>query len=121
MPPPSFTKNMFLRALSPEAPGASVLPLALLGALGVSVLSVSAGAGEPTEDLAPPVRLVVMVSVDQMIPDQLDRLAPALKGGLGRIVREGMHYRDARLPYARTETGPGHVTCLLYTSDAADE
>lgn len=101
---------MFLRALSPEAPGASVLPLALLGALGVSVLSVSAGAGEPTEDLAPPVRLVVMVSVDQMIPDQLDRLAPALKGGLGRIVREGMHYRDARLPYARTETGPGHVT-----------
>ncbi|WP_419191212.1 alkaline phosphatase family protein [Saltatorellus ferox] len=51
-----------------------------------------------------------MLAVDQMIPEQLERLAPQLEGGLGRLYRQGTVYRDAMLPYARTETGAGHVT-----------
>ncbi|MEM8712415.1 MAG: alkaline phosphatase family protein [Planctomycetota bacterium] len=64
----------------------------------------------PQEEDLDPVRLVVLLSVDQMIPEQFERLAPQLEGGLGRLLREGTYYRDAHLPYARTETGAGHVT-----------
>ncbi|MFT5049458.1 MAG: hypothetical protein ACI8QZ_000851 [Chlamydiales bacterium] len=59
---------------------------------------------------APAPRLVVLVSVDQLIPEQLERLAPWLDGGLGRFHRTGRTFRAAELGYARTETGPGHVT-----------
>lgn len=85
--------------------------LALLWAPGALRAAVPQGAS--TEVLAPEsdaLRLVVMVSVDQMIPEQLERLAPQLEGGLGRLFRQGAVFRDARLPFARTETGPGHVT-----------
>ena len=52
-------------------------------------------------------RLVVLLSVDQLIPDQLERLGPDLAGGLGRLLREGRSLPGAALPYARTETGAG--------------
>ncbi len=55
-------------------------------------------------------RLVVLIAVDQMIPEQLERLAPLLTGGLGRFVHSGTVFREARLQYADTETGPGHAT-----------
>ncbi|MEL6431062.1 MAG: alkaline phosphatase family protein [Planctomycetota bacterium] len=55
-------------------------------------------------------RLVVLLSVDQLIPDQLERLGPDLAGGLGRLLREGRSLPGAALPYARTETGAGHTT-----------
>jgi arylsulfatase A-like enzyme len=58
----------------------------------------------------PPPRLVVLISVDQLIPEQLDRLEPVLDGGLGRLWREGAVYRAAALQHAATETGPGHAT-----------
>jgi len=66
-------------------------------------------AGTSTHSTDAP-RLVVLVSVDQMIPEQLERLAPWLDGGLGRFKRAGRMFRAAELGYARTETGPGHVT-----------
>ncbi len=59
---------------------------------------------------AEPPRLTVLLSVDQMRPDQLERLAPALDGGLARMLREGVVFRSATLDYAGTETGPGHAT-----------
>lgn len=43
------------------------------------------------------------------MPEQLDRLGGHLDGGIGRLVREGARY-PAALPYAVTETGPGHAT-----------
>lgn len=55
-------------------------------------------------------RLVVMVAVDQMIPAQLERLAPLLHGGLGRFQHRGLRFREASLGYGDTETGPGHAT-----------
>jgi len=57
-----------------------------------------------------PPRLIVLVSVDQLIPEQLERLDPWLDGGLGRVWREGLAFPAARLPYSATETGPGHAT-----------
>ncbi len=55
-------------------------------------------------------RLCLLVAVDQMIPEQLERLEPWFTGGLGRLAREGVVFREAYLPFAVTETGPGHVT-----------
>jgi len=65
-------------------------------------------AQEPV-DGAPP-RLVVMVSVDQMIPEQLERLGPHFEGGFDRFLTEGRSFRRAALGHSRSETGPGHVT-----------
>ena len=59
---------------------------------------------------APAPRLVVVVSVDQLVPEQLQRLAPHLAGGLGRFLREGTVFWRATVDYAGTETGPGHAT-----------
>ena len=52
-------------------------------------------------------RLVVMVVVDQLIPEQLQRLAPHLSGGFGRFLKEGAVFWRATVDYANTETGPG--------------
>lgn len=62
------------------------------------------------EQQSTPPRLVVLISVDQLREDQLDRLAPALSGGLQRFIQAGQRFRGARLAYSATETGPGHVT-----------
>ncbi len=65
-------------------------------------------------------RLLVVVVIDQFVPTHFERLEPALDGGLGRLWREGLVFTEARLPYAATETGPGHATiatgCLPRTS-----
>lgn len=86
-------------------------PAAALAWLAVAAVSASASVQEAAPE-APPERprLVVMVSIDQMIPEQLDRLEPFLTGGLGRFAREGRVHREARLRYSRTETGPGHAS-----------
>jgi len=59
---------------------------------------------------APAPRLVVVVAVDQLVPEQLERLAPHLTGGFGRFLREGTVFWRATVDYAGTETGPGHAT-----------
>ena len=55
-------------------------------------------------------RLVVLVAVDQLGPEQIDRLAPWLEGGLGRFVREGRMYVRAELQHGITETAAGHAS-----------
>jgi len=81
-----------------------------LYALALALFSGAVSAQTAAEAAAPRVRLVVLVAVDQMVPEQLDRLAPLLDGGLGRFAREGSVFRDARLQYAVTETAPGHAS-----------
>ena len=58
---------------------------------------------------APRARIVVAVSVDQLVPESLDRLAPWLTGGLGRFMRDGRVFPRAALLHGDTETGPGHA------------
>ena len=57
-------------------------------------------------------RLIVLLVVDQLIPEQLLRLDPWLDGGLGRLVRKGRFFPEAAFDHARTETGPGHATVV---------
>jgi len=54
------------------------------------------------------VRLGVVVVVDQMRPEYLDR-SDLPDGGFRRLRREGAVFTQARHPHIPTETGPGHA------------
>ena len=58
----------------------------------------------------PAPRLVVMIAVDQLIPEQLQRLEARFAGGFRRFLDEGAVFWRATVDYACTETGPGHAT-----------
>ena len=74
-----------------------------------SLLLVAFGLLVPQEQ-APAPRLVVVVCVDQMTPEQLERLRPWWTGGLGRFAEEGLRFRAAAHRHGVTETGPGHAS-----------
>jgi predicted AlkP superfamily pyrophosphatase or phosphodiesterase len=71
---------------------------------------------EPKENEARPQRaaakpkLVVLLVVDQMRGDYVDKFLGQWTGGLKRLVQEGAWFRDAAYPYAATETCVGHAT-----------
>jgi predicted AlkP superfamily pyrophosphatase or phosphodiesterase len=79
-------------------------------AASVGALALCSSAQEPATDASSRPRLVVMIAVDQMIPEQLERLRPHFTGGFARFANEGRVHRRALLDYSRTETGPGHAT-----------
>ena len=55
--------------------------------------------------------LVVVIVVDQLRPDYLERFAPLFTSrGFARLLREGSVRAGARLSYANAETAPGHAT-----------
>src|SRR5579859_3072649 len=55
-------------------------------------------------------KLVVLLVVDQMRADYVDKFRFQWTGGLKRLVDEGAWFRDAAYPYAATETCVGHST-----------
>ena len=55
-------------------------------------------------------RLVVMLVVDQMRGDYVDKFQGQWTGGLKRLIEEGAWFRNAAYPYAATETCVGHST-----------
>jgi len=55
-------------------------------------------------------KLVVLLVVDQMRGDYVDKFRYQWTGGLKRLVEEGAWFRDAAYPYAATETCVGHST-----------
>ena len=55
-------------------------------------------------------KLVVMIVVDQMRGDYVDKFRGEWSGGLKRLVEEGAWFREAAYPYAATETCVGHAT-----------
>jgi len=61
---------------------------------------------------APKPRLVVVITVDQLRPDYLERYRSQLKGGFAMLLKEGASFTDAYQDHAVTETAPGHSTIL---------
>lgn len=55
-------------------------------------------------------KLVVMIVVDQMRADYIDKFLGQWSAGLKRLVEEGAWFREAAYPYAATETCVGHAT-----------
>jgi len=68
-----------------------------------------AAAPKAPQALAKP-KLVVLLVVDQMRADYVDKFLHQWTGGLKRLVEEGAWFRDATYPYATTETCVGHST-----------
>ena len=62
----------------------------------------TAGSGRP--------RLVVMIVVDQMRADYIDRYQTQWTAGLRRMLDSGASFTRAAYPYGGTLTCPGHVT-----------
>ncbi len=67
-------------------------------------------AAEPVKKAPTRPKLVVLLVVDQMRGDYVDKFLPQWTGGLRRLVEEGAWFRDAAYPYAATETCVGHST-----------
>src|SRR5438270_12860474 len=55
-------------------------------------------------------KLVLLIVVDQMRGDYVDKFLHQWTGGLRRLVEEGAWFHDAGYPYAATETCVGHAT-----------
>lgn len=55
-------------------------------------------------------KLVVMIVVDQMRADYVDKFKGQWASGLKRLVEQGAWFREAAYPYAATETCVGHAT-----------
>jgi predicted AlkP superfamily pyrophosphatase or phosphodiesterase len=63
-----------------------------------------------TPGSAPTPRLVVVISVDQMRADYLDRFDAQFTGGLRWLIDNGLRFTKAHHDHATTSTGPGHTT-----------
>src|SRR5438094_7415420 len=72
------------------------------------LVALAAGPSRP----APKPRLVVVITVDQLRPDYLDRYRPQLKSGLAMLLKQGAVFTEAYHDHAITETAPGHATIL---------
>ena len=57
-------------------------------------------------------KLVLVVSIDQMRFDFLERFEPLFKGGLRQLLDRGGVFTNANYRHASTETGPGHSVLL---------
>jgi predicted AlkP superfamily pyrophosphatase or phosphodiesterase len=64
----------------------------------------------PTHKPAPHPKLVVVIVVDQMRADYVDKFRDQWTSGLKRLVEQGAWFREAAYPYAATETCVGHAT-----------
>jgi predicted AlkP superfamily pyrophosphatase or phosphodiesterase len=94
--------------MTPRPP--RLFALVLLLSLFVLVPPVlQAATGAPQARPARPT-LVVLLMVDQMRADYLDRYGALLDRGLKRLTTEGAWYTNARLPYMNTVTCAGHTT-----------
>lgn len=83
-------------------------PLGLIAAAVAYVLSQFESAAPPSAAAG---RLVVLVVVDGLRGDLLDRYAPLFgPDGFERLKRDGAWLADAHLPYATTTAGPGHAS-----------
>jgi predicted AlkP superfamily pyrophosphatase or phosphodiesterase len=75
------------------------------------VLATSAANAQPAQNKKRP-DLILMISVDMLSGEIMDRYTDSLPGGLGRLLKEGVVFENAYQEHAFTETGPGHSTLL---------
>ena len=86
--------------------------------LAAMMLGLSAGAGAQTPPRPVPKaansaarpKLVVVIVIDQMRADYIEKFRGQWTGGLKRLVEQGAWFREAAYPYAATETCVGHAT-----------
>lgn len=91
--------------------GCGLLGVMLAGCVNATIGSAQSAPVPATAPVAPP-RLVVFITVDQLIPEYFERFGPQFTGGLARLRREGAFFTNAWHDHAVTETAPGHASTL---------
>ena len=71
-------------------------------------LAATVSPGVSAQDDGP--KLVIMLVVDQLRGDLLDRYEPAFTAGFRQLLDEGFRFTQASHAHARTSTAPGHAT-----------
>ena len=101
--------------ISPRA----FLALLLVVSLAACTPADEGGEDASADDVSRPA-LVLLISVDQMRADYLDRFGPQLTGGFRALLEDGAVFTNARQDHAITATAPGHNAMLsgLYPRDS---
>src|ERR1051325_3124125 len=81
-----------------------------LALIALATVSPSAQNTRVTPAAAERPKLVVLLSVDQMRGDYIDKFRHRWTRGLLRLVTEGAWFRDATYPYYTTVTCAGHAS-----------
>ena len=83
-------------------------------ALSFATLTACAGAqpAPSTAQPAPPPKLVLLIVVDQLRGDMLDRYRADLSKGYARLMNGGAWFTNAFQDHALTETAPGHASTM---------
>ncbi len=95
---------------------ASLSACAVIGLVAVAAPSLraatrgSAASSVPAAAAAARPKLVVLLAVDQMRADYVDRYGGSWKHGLHTLLEQGAVFTQARYPYLSTVTCPGHTT-----------
>ena len=84
--------------------------LALAGAALVAVAAATPAASSGQARAADPPRLLVVLVVDQMRADYLDRFGAQFTGGFARLLESGAIFTEAHHDHAATLTAVGHAT-----------
>ena len=74
------------------------------------LLAALSGQRARTADAATRPKLAVLIVVDQMRADYVDRFQADWTGGLKRLVTKGAWFTNAAYPYLETYTCAGHAT-----------
>ena len=86
----------------------AMVPIAVQAAPSQSGVHKTSTKDAPHDSSKP--KLVVILVVDQMRGDYVDKFQQQWTGGLKRLVNEGAWFHEAAYPYAATETCVGHAT-----------
>jgi predicted AlkP superfamily pyrophosphatase or phosphodiesterase len=81
----------------------------------LAVCCASTVASSQSTPPAPP-KLILVIAIDQMRSDFVDRFAPLYRSGLKTLIDRGAVFSNAKYRHAANETGPGH-SVLLTGSD----
>ena len=86
--------------------------MSFIGRLGLFVLLCMTSACRRSSEevsLSEPT-LAILIVVDQLRPDLLERYDALFVGGFRRLLDEGYHFTNATHDHSLTETGPGHTS-----------
>src|SRR4051812_18924380 len=90
----------------------SLLRRAMLALSMAPALSCASAQPAGTPQAAPPPKLVLLIVVDQLRGDMLDRYRADLSKGYARLMNGGAWYTNAFQDHAITETAPGHASTM---------
>jgi hypothetical protein len=95
------------RCIATRAVWRPILAIVAMALLGTGLRGAETTAG------APPPRLAVLVVVDQLRGDYLERWKDLFgDGGFSRLRKEGAWFQNCHYPYGFTTTGPGHASVV---------